>query len=178
MLPTDTTGLRFRLEHLEDGGANAVRVVWSPEPVTKSIDSILSGLSREADASSPREDATEFLHEELADGPVASTELFEAAREMGISDKTLRRAFKDMGGKPKKQGLGNWEWSLPTAVEEVAIFNDGGHVQDLDLDSDSVQSPMQLEDGHIVEDGHPPGPGKSIPPSADDDSNDEEVDCG
>ncbi len=55
----------------------------------------------------------------LADGPVKSKDVVASARKNGISDRTLRRAYRSMGGKAKKDGMrGGWIMGLP---------DEGGH---------------------------------------------------
>jgi hypothetical protein len=62
-----------------------------------------------------RADAQAFLGSFLADGPRLATEIQEAAKVAGISEATLRRAQKDLGIKPRKQGK-EWSWSLPAVA--------------------------------------------------------------
>lgn len=56
--------------------------------------------------------AMEFLEDELADGPMAATDLFAAAKEQDISVITLRRAKKELGiGAFRLGGSdGGWWW--------------------------------------------------------------------
>lgn len=91
-------------------------------------------------ASSPeeqgaREEAKRFLGEMLADGEAPGTEVVKEARECGISEKTLRRAAKDMGvdiarvGQVGKRGGGVWIWRLPEGVDgQDALHDKSGHV--------------------------------------------------
>lgn len=63
-------------------------------------------------------DAAEFLRTTLADGPRLSIEVISESRELGISEKTLRRAGKKEHVVARKLpsaelGKGRWEWSLP-----------------------------------------------------------------
>lgn len=61
----------------------------------------------------PIEDAQEWLAKELKDGAIDSKLIFKKAESQGFSEKTLNRAKKAMGIKPKKKGLSNgWEWGL------------------------------------------------------------------
>jgi hypothetical protein len=64
-----------------------------------------------------RTEAQGFLHSMLAGGPRRAKEVQEAAQTAGIAEATLRRAQKDLGIKPNKQGK-DWYWSLP-AVPQV-----------------------------------------------------------
>jgi hypothetical protein len=70
--------------------------------------------STEANA---RDEARTFLADELADGPVPTKALKDAADEAGISWRTIERAKQALGVKSRKaQGVvgGGWEWSLPS----------------------------------------------------------------
>jgi hypothetical protein len=55
------------------------------------------------------------LTEELRLGPVSVTSLFERAAEQRISEKTLRRAQKNLGVMAKKSPKfqGEWIWEFP-----------------------------------------------------------------
>jgi AAA domain/NrS-1 polymerase HBD domain len=59
-----------------------------------------------------RAEAQKFLRSFLADGRHPSTEVQEAAKATGISEKTLRRAQESLGITPKKDGK-VWYWALP-----------------------------------------------------------------
>jgi len=61
--------------------------------------------------------AKQFLIEVLGSGPVQSKEVLKQAREgHGITEDTLRRAYKEIGTKPARVGFGSngaWMWALP-----------------------------------------------------------------
>jgi putative DNA primase/helicase len=89
------------------------RVVWEPGAVELSATMIVPPTARRAAERRDREDAAEWLLAALADGTVESTELFRQARSCGISAKTLRRAAKALGLKPRKTAFeGPWAWEL------------------------------------------------------------------
>jgi putative DNA primase/helicase len=63
-----------------------------------------------------KREAEEFLRERLADGPVKAEDIYEEAKHCGISQKTLKRAKKDLGIRSRKvkgQMTGEWMWELP-----------------------------------------------------------------
>ncbi len=68
-----------------------------------------SGLSNQG---IERREAVEWIKDQLADGPVSSNEMIVDTKENGYSERTLRRAFKEMGGRSKKDG-DKWVWCLP-----------------------------------------------------------------
>jgi len=61
-------------------------------------------------------DAVKFLEDLLADGPVASTEVFKAAQANGIAAVTLRRAKKKIRVDARHDDRfdGGWKWCLPS----------------------------------------------------------------
>jgi putative DNA primase/helicase len=60
-----------------------------------------------------RKEAVEWLRERLASGPSPSKGVLEEAKEMGFSQITLRRAYKEIGGKARKSKFdGGWVWEL------------------------------------------------------------------
>jgi putative DNA primase/helicase len=69
---------------------------------------------REDTEPSALEEAREFLRQELATGPVPAKTIFGAAKTLGISEITLRRAAKDVGAETRKASFaGGWEWLIP-----------------------------------------------------------------
>lgn len=61
--------------------------------------------------------AKQFLIEAVKGRPVPSKEVVENAREgYGITEDTLRRAYREIGTKPSRVGFGTdggWMWALP-----------------------------------------------------------------
>lgn len=107
-LASDPDGLAYRID---DG-----RVAWEPEPVKLHADDAFAAEARAATGAgnrgSERREATEWLHGQLTDGPVPTSQIIADAKENGFSERTLRRAFKEMGGRSKKDSDGQWSWSL------------------------------------------------------------------
>jgi hypothetical protein len=67
------------------------------------------------DERSALDEAKDFLRGELDDGNRhPAGDIFRAARQLGITDRTLKRARKDIGAETEKAGFGRgWEWWLP-----------------------------------------------------------------
>jgi AAA domain len=65
-------------------------------------------------------EAKDFLEAELADGiRHLAGDLFKAARQLGIADRTLQRARKNLGVETEKAGFGRgWEWWLTKAPSQ------------------------------------------------------------
>jgi hypothetical protein len=77
----------------------------------------LLGAPMDAEERSARADAVEFLRAILDDAPIRSVELKRAARDAGISDRTLRRAQDELAIKPEQKADG-WYWALPREGEK------------------------------------------------------------
>jgi hypothetical protein len=62
------------------------------------------------------DEAEALLEAELAEAPRPANEVTKQARQLGISEKQLRRARGRLGVESAKSGFrGGWEWSLPKA---------------------------------------------------------------
>lgn len=116
----DTGGFNYSIETVElQSGIVATRVVWG-EPLEGSSRSILAKVEGDGKEDGEKTRAAkQFLIETLSNGPVPSKELFKYAREgYGITEDTLRRAYRDIGMKPSRVGYGSnggWMWALPYA---------------------------------------------------------------
>jgi putative DNA primase/helicase len=107
-------GLGYRIaERTITKNIVAPHVVWDNEPVTMSADEAI----REAASgkSGKLAEAKEFLREELADGPKGAETIIAAAARLEISERTLRRARKDLKIVPRHDPdfKGGWLWELP-----------------------------------------------------------------
>jgi putative DNA primase/helicase len=72
----------------------------------------------------PREAATKFLRDLLADGPHKAKEVRDLAADDGIADKTLRRAKDELGIEPYQEGRA-WWWALPEWPEAETDDGEG-----------------------------------------------------
>jgi hypothetical protein len=92
-------------------------VDWEPEPVATTADEALAADGKSSLALAEAED---FLQALLADGEVPSKQVEEEAQEIGITKATLRRAKKELGIKPFKDGMkGGWRWVLPNTLNST-----------------------------------------------------------
>ncbi|MBA4178995.1 MAG: hypothetical protein C0506_00235 [Anaerolinea sp.] len=94
------------------GERGAVRVEWlGPSEVRAHELEDGGGAPRTA---KPKDDAAEWIAARLAEGPVATTALQEAATGDGFAWPTVRRAAERLCVVRQKAGFqGGWEWSLP-----------------------------------------------------------------
>jgi hypothetical protein len=79
-----------------------------------SADELLAGAPRKEDT--PRDRAAEFLQQFLAPGPRTSREVWEAAQQAGLSERTLRRARRGLGIRRQyvqENGRPVSYWALP-----------------------------------------------------------------
>jgi hypothetical protein len=118
----DTGGFSYSIEEVTlHRGIITTRVVWG-EALEGSSRSILAEVEGDAteDDTSKLGQAKRFLIEALMNQAVGSRELMRNAREgYGISEKTLRRAGKELGIKPQHAPMfeGGWSWSLPLTIQ-------------------------------------------------------------
>ena len=105
-LGADESGLAYRI------AGEPPTVDWESELVSLTADDALAP-TEEREERTERDRAKNWLRETLAGGAVASLDIIADAKEHGIAEKTLRRALRDIGGRPQKRGPGGtWLWSL------------------------------------------------------------------
>ncbi|WP_295386181.1 AAA family ATPase [uncultured Thiodictyon sp.] len=123
----DSGGFRYALEHCElvgIGGVPATRVVWG---------AAMDGTAREllslADTDTDPEEQTEqqeagdWLRELLSQGSRRFVDIVKAAKENGFSERTVRRARKDIDATVTREGFGGGSsWSLPAEKENTACI--------------------------------------------------------
>ncbi len=109
----DRTGFGFSIESVTlSGGISTSKIVFEPDLVMESADEVLNYGSN-LEGRGALEDAKEFLQDICIIGCTAQ-QVKKQAEEAGISYATLRRAKKELGIKPKKEGQnGSWVWRLP-----------------------------------------------------------------
>jgi hypothetical protein len=90
-------------------------VAWEATPVDTPADEALA-IDPPGGRGSDREAAAEWLLEAPADAPLESNEVLRQGKENGFSEKTLRRAAKQIGIVCRKAGFGGaWHWHPPAA---------------------------------------------------------------
>jgi putative DNA primase/helicase len=110
-------------------------------------------------------DAKEFLRDALSRGAVASKRVQRDAKDAGVSERTLRRAKKDLGVVARKIGAPEddhqqWVWELPEGGQETpkvakAAIPEGGQPSNL---SSSKPWPSWQPSGNVgrLRNGHEP----------------------
>jgi hypothetical protein len=128
--------LAFRLLPVE--GTDVARVQY--EGSSQLTATALLTPVDDADERTERDDAADWLREELAAGPVAAVDLLRAARAVGIAERTLRRAKARLGVGSAREGFGRSSvvrWRLPE--EAVSIGCQPSHT----LPRKNTWQPMQ-----------------------------------
>ena len=134
-LAAEGYGLAFTIQS-PDGGPAAI--CWESDPVAMNADEAMAEAAE--GGSTALGDAVAWLESALADGPVASTEIYDHAEAEGIARKTLNRAKRQLGVHSCKEGQRDdalWFWVLPKAnattpsqesreVPEAAAATPGG----------------------------------------------------
>jgi hypothetical protein len=100
--------LAFRVETAPNGAA---RVAWDGTSGLSAGDVLKE--PEDPERMSMLSEARAFLLEELADGPMAAELTKKDARSVGVSERTLKRAKRELGVKSRKEGDGSWSWMLP-----------------------------------------------------------------
>src|SRR5262249_27530042 len=118
--------LAFRITPLPDDPDRA-RLEWEPAPEGVFADAVLSPGTQSAEERENGQDADAFLTDYLADGERPAKEAMRAARDVGISESTLRRAKRRLGVIARKVGppsKGAWQWSLPASQGAKAVIHE------------------------------------------------------
>lgn len=105
-------GLGYSIkETIISKGLAAPHVAWDGEPVTVNANEAVRASSGTSDGKI--KEAKEWLAEELATGPKPAKTVEREAKREGISERTLRRAKKEIGVITEKVGLDEgWWWRL------------------------------------------------------------------
>ena len=101
--------LAFELVGTGDG---SVRVEWKGE-THHAADALLAAPA-DPEERSALDEATDFLRDALAGGPIWSVKVKKDARKAEVAEATLRRAKTALGVRSSKEADGSWSWSLPS----------------------------------------------------------------
>jgi putative DNA primase/helicase len=111
----DGGGFSYSIEAPELPTGTATRVVWGAA-IEGTSREILSQIESDGSAEDhgAMNEAKQFLMTQLRNGAVPTKELLSRARNLGISEKTLRRAKERLGVQKRKEGYqGEWVWMFP-----------------------------------------------------------------
>lgn len=124
-LGPDAGGLAFRV--IVGPGAYCPTIRWEDGPVSVSADDALAANHGNAGGGerTERDDAADFLREQLAHGPKPVREVEDEARAAGIRPATLKRARATMGVKARKSAFGGgWMLHLPRQGDHEAAHEE------------------------------------------------------
>ena len=147
---SDTGGWYYRLSTIELEHFNGVftsEILWGDAVEGSARELLATAETSDDGEKSAIEEAKEFLRTELVMGPVSVNKIFSEAKANGLSERTLKRAKKDLGIKSDKGGYDSgWQWEMPSksanVVEEghiktVAPFREFGTLRDSECHTDS-----------------------------------------
>ncbi|GBE07067.1 MAG TPA: AAA family ATPase [Phycisphaerales bacterium] len=109
-LGEDQTGFAYHIDCADNG---APFIAWEPDAVDVSAD---EALSINDEYRTERDEAKDWLLEELGQGNTLVAELQKQAKLAGHSWRTVQRAKADLKVTAKRKGFGSeglWHWSLP-----------------------------------------------------------------
>ena len=128
-LAAKTQGLAFRLgarmvgiDERTSAEIWATHVLWEDCPVETTADeAVAASAPGAAQAGNARNEAADFLRQLLRDGPVSSSQVWQAAKANGIADRTLNRAKTELGirARHRPDMDGGWEWVLPEGGQKT-----------------------------------------------------------
>lgn len=101
----------------------------------------------------PREDAEAFLTAALANGPRLSREVFEEAGQLGISERTLQRASRQLGTESRRIGPGRdapWYMGLPGIDWAQMTAQAGGTLRAVPAEQPERQIPVPISGGLVA----------------------------
>jgi len=104
---------------VDDNKIESQRIIWEDGTVDITANDILAEPITNDDSSALR-NATIFLCATLVHGAMRATEIYKKATEAGISERTLKRAKKDLRIKSTKEDSG-WEWELPKSAKDATM---------------------------------------------------------
>lgn len=142
----DTGGLAYRIE--STGHGDCPVVAWEPDAINVRADDALAAERPGQADRTERDDAADWLHEYLENGPKLATDVFAESKAAGFAKRTIERAKSVVGALANKRAFGGaWEWALPAksqgrqpdtpkaaTPETVAVFADGGGLRVFDPD--------------------------------------------
>jgi hypothetical protein len=124
LAPHDTKALAYGFGAREVGKDKktgsaiwAPHIVWYPQHVDVTATEAMQAAGGKS--SYAKREAREFLLNRLEAGPVKAEDIYEEAKQNGISQKTLKRAKKELKIRSVKKP-DHWAWELPAKPRTVA----------------------------------------------------------
>jgi len=119
----DDGGFNYTIQEVTlPSGIITTRIVWGTaiQGSSREILATVEKSDNPDDSQPQRKEAKMFLHDALKDGPRPAREVIELAKnQLGISEKTLRRAQHELGIVASKADFNaGWQWSFPFALSQ------------------------------------------------------------
>jgi hypothetical protein len=96
---------------IEDSG-----LVWKEE-LRMTADEIIASAGKRERQQPQLKEAKELLKKTLANGPASSNDIMKAAKDAGISERTMFKAKEELGVRARKERFGPWWWQFPNEEE-------------------------------------------------------------
>jgi archaellum biogenesis ATPase FlaH len=151
--PTLRYHIEGRVIDSSEGKIQISGVVWMGEAPEIRASELLAQQAPEE--RSEREEAAAWLQAALSDGPKPAEEILREGKRNGISERTLRRAKRDLRVRSQKAGgfrAGQWHWALPEDGHRAS--EDGQYSAVGNLRENASQ--MRASDAAPPEDGQVP----------------------
>jgi hypothetical protein len=128
-LGNDRQGYAYRVESVPPFQAGDLTLYdqpvlrWEEEPISVTANEALAP----AEERSERDEAAEWIQDQLAHGPRPVKELQSEANAAGLGWDTVKKAKAKVGVKSTKRGFsGGWAWALPGQLEEEGHLSQKG----------------------------------------------------
>ena len=110
---------------------------------------------QQQESPSAQSDAVDFLREFLANGEASAKDVYRAAKDAGISDRTLERAKSIIGVDSKRPGVkgGRVAWCLPDPDTRSVSIEEEGRSPSSELDRHVQSMAIYPDDGDLPESG-------------------------
>ena len=124
-LSSDETGLAFTVApHRLANGIETSWILWESEPVTVTADEAMVPFEATADRTEIA-DASEWLRDLLATGPVEAREVLRLAGQQGFNARMAQRARQRIGATTRREGFGKGSrvlWAVP--IDDKSSIDD------------------------------------------------------
>jgi len=132
---------RYQLEgityHHEGTEIKTSRVVWGKEAEHIHVGDVLQAPGKSGDEPGQKSEAKDWLKAFLGEGEKPAADILKEGSKIGVSEKTIRRAKKELGiVSSKGEFSGVWSWALPGGDKEAdeggQTSPEGGHQREVD----------------------------------------------
>ena len=113
-------GLAYRI--VEEPDLRAPHVQWEPDTSVPTTEEAFQRPRPPKPPAPERSAARAWLQQILAAGPRPAQRILEEGEQFGFLERTLQRAFQELGGSTAKRGLlAGWWWSLEKEIPAATV---------------------------------------------------------